>query len=136
MTKYIDHTQLVRVFRKLHQPAASPLEIMRKLPQPSVSLAKKSVVECYLEALSKKPISGEKSVFECYLEALRKKSHYTEDPYLLYEITQYEHKDYNIYGIVPGFEIGNHTFDENRKTFDITYNGRSETIVIWKDRTR
>ena len=28
------------VFLKLHQPTASPPEIMRKLPQPSVSLAK------------------------------------------------------------------------------------------------
>ena len=78
----------------------------------------------------------EMSVFELYLEALRKKWHDTEDPYLLYEKTKHEHKDYYIYGMVTGFEIGNHTIGEDKKTFDITYNGCSETIVIWKDNNR
>jgi hypothetical protein len=99
-------------------------EVFHKLHQPAESLGDQHTGP------------SEKSVFQCYLEALRKKWHDTEDPYLLYEKTKSCNKDYNIYGMVSGFEFGNYTLEEDRKTFDITYDGRSETIVIWKDNNR
>ena len=84
-----------------------------------------------------------------------------KDPYVLYSITQSCHKDYGVFRklqqpsvspaaphpgqallgaaelyIFDGFRFGNHTIREDKKTFDITYNGTSETVVIWKDCNR
>jgi hypothetical protein len=79
-----------------------------------------------------------KSIFQYYLEALTKKYPYRvmdKDPYVLYSITQSCHKDYELY-IFDGFQFRNHTIGEDKKTFDITYNGSSETVVVWKDGNR
>jgi hypothetical protein len=105
-----------------------------------------------------------KSIFQYYLETLTKKYPYRvmdKDPYVLYSITQSCHKDYEVFRklhqpaaspaaphlkqallgaaelyIFDGFQFGNHTIGEDKKTFYITYNGRSETIIIWKDGNR
>ena len=78
----------------------------------------------------------ENGIFSKYLKALKAKYLYRimdEDPYILYWRTQSSDKQYNDY-MIDGFQFNNYIIREDSKSFDITFKGETETLIIYKTR--
>ena len=76
------------------------------------------------------------SVFRKYLKELKEKYLYRimdEDPYILYWRTQPSDKYYRDY-MIDGFEFNNYIIGKDSKSFDVTFNGETETLIIYKTR--